>query len=146
MRNEIEMQCQAKDVMGKMHCGPCSLTWEKNESVPAKCRAYEQLALPGVEGKSTSLLIPPRSPQKDKYKDPSVVEIPIFRDHQKNIENHVGCIRVSPGGMVTIEFKKPFEPTHAKMQELFGCAAGQILQQTDDGRIKLFRVMSWGYK
>lgn len=147
------MQCQAKEIMGKIHCAQCSLTWMKGTVIPDKCRALTQLALPGADGKPTTLLIPPKlsradtefEKQKDKYRDHSAVEIPIFRDHQKNIENHVGCIRIQ-GKIVTIEFKKPFEPTLEKMQNIFGCAAGQILQQTSDGRIKLFRVTSWGYK
>ena len=68
----------------------------------------------------------------------------IFKDHKKDLNSVVGKIGFNSTGML-IKFNKGFEPTHEKMGELFGCAAGHIMKETEDGRIKEFWVKSWGY-
>jgi len=73
------------------------------------------------------------------------IKIPIFKNHVRQEDHVVGWIKIKNMTMF-IEFNDGHEPTYSKMQDLFGCAAGNVIRQTKDKRIKLFRVTAWGYK
>ena len=82
----------------------------------------------------------------------AVTEIPIFLNHKQNAKNIVGWIRVENHVMV-VHFERGFEPSLEKMQDLFGCVAGNVMEWAEPmaneepkTRIKKFHVMSWGWK
>lgn len=120
-----------------MHCTPCNITWGLNKSIPFGCKASSQVDIPKAGG------------VRDR---PKATKIPIFTNHIKDEKHIVGWIIIE-NNIMTIEFLKGHEVTRDKMQDTFGCAAGQILQQTnypnvkaEDQRIRIFRVTSWGYQ
>lgn len=76
--------------------------------------------------------------------DTKECRIPILVDHKKEVDAICGWIKPTAGGIL-IEFEEGFEPTYDKMQDLFGCAAGHILEHRN-GKIKTFLAKSWGYK
>ena len=131
--SQLTAQCEAVYIKlsSRYHCVRCALNWDEGQPIPGRCQAFHNAKR-----------------QKLAKTEPGATEIPILLNHKKTAKSIVGWIRIK-NRVMTIEFNKGFEPNHAKMQDLFGCAAGNILQEIEvDGekRIKLFRVQSWGYK